>query len=852
MRVTVATTLAVLATTVTVQANWKKSNKRWQLLKQKRMNMKVGNLKSALTAPDSTKKQHKKASVFNGEYLELADGREYGWSSWKATGSICELGNLKLRRNCIDEVSGHIDSAKCRKGGGQSYKTVSCSLENMHKFSVNKFVHKQQKVNDQIMDALADLEDIEGDLDELMKGLNTNKKQSRRTRRSVNGWENVSNYGRVAANGMSYAQPMRDGKPVETAPDSVIKQLEVQENTGSACCENLYTCGDSTHFYKSGKFKFHGLDKHGKAIYQKPDAGYYYMSQMQGTWQLSSDIVQSQVTSYMFNEDHNTTCPNDISQVWKDWAHGEHEDFATGCGEKLDSAVFSCGKPFVDPMVGGQTPDEPLTSSFPLDRVMGGEEAVPHSFPWQVSVRAGKHFCGGALIRPDWVLTAAHCAVFFKNWGFSVMVGEHNVKSHDENQQQICIEKIYIHPKFHKPAPERGNDIAILKLAWPVTLSKYIAPICLPPADMKFDKNSYCIVSGWGKTDPMALNSTDVLMQAKLDIADDVETCAYHDENIMCAGGKGKGSCKGDSGGPLQCYVDGTWYLAGLVSFGVGDGQDIKCAAWEYPSMFTRVTKHIGWIAGGIARHGKETAHFSEWSEWSECTEPCGRGRKTRSRSCLGQGSCIGPIEDNTDCNIESCDDRCLLSDVNFVDDNAEWATGDCVGNDSGSTEINKNCRIRCKNKSLVPKNEEGLIIRNVRCRCNAEGCRWVGPKATQNPDIHCVNGGECVHPLKAYADMMDDRLWLVDNKGKTIYPNETASFETGTRLWVRCPPPPGLSGPQLPSMAVNPTRFVCKAVSYGSTIITKFFPKPPSYIDGLKVCPGIRYNQMEYGNRGN
>jgi len=39
MRVTVATTLAVLATTVTVQANWKKSNKRWQLLKQKRMNM---------------------------------------------------------------------------------------------------------------------------------------------------------------------------------------------------------------------------------------------------------------------------------------------------------------------------------------------------------------------------------------------------------------------------------------------------------------------------------------------------------------------------------------------------------------------------------------------------------------------------------------------------------------------------------------------------------------------------------------------------------------------------------------------------------------------------------------------
>merc|ERR1719461_2305900 len=89
-------------------------------------------------------------------------------------------------------------------------------------------------------------------------------------------------------------------------------------------------------------------------------------------------------------------------------------------------------------------------------------------------------------------------------------------------------------------------------------------------------------------------------------------------------------------------------------------------------NMLSHSGKHIGWIAGGIARHGKETAHFSEWSEWSECTEPCGGGRRTRNRNCQGQGSCIGDIEQTEDCNITPCNDRCLLSDVSFVDDNAE------------------------------------------------------------------------------------------------------------------------------------------------------------------------------------
>lgn len=62
----------------------------------------------------------------------------------------------------------------------------------------------------------------------------------------------------------------------------------------------------------------------------------------------------------------------------------------------------------------------------PFSRVINGQDATPHSWPWQVSLRArGRHICGGSLIRPDWIVTAAHCVYRNPNpSGYTVVVGK--------------------------------------------------------------------------------------------------------------------------------------------------------------------------------------------------------------------------------------------------------------------------------------------------------------------------------------------------------------------------------------------------------------------------------------------
>merc|ERR1712098_829199 len=172
-------------------------------------------------------------------------------------------------------------------------------------------------------------------------------------------------------------------------------------------------------------------------------------------------------------------------------------------------------------------------------RIIGGEEAPPHEFPWQISLRnLGSHICGGSIINKNQVITVS------EPFDFS-----------DPNVQPIEMMKSSV-------------DGEII------------------PAE------TICNSTGWGLTNGVGLFLPNALQWAKLP-QHSREQCEEIFPNIsdgmICAGGKGHATCNGDSGGPLVCPdANGVGKLAGLVSFGYTGCTDA--------GVYTMVSHYEEWI----------------------------------------------------------------------------------------------------------------------------------------------------------------------------------------------------------------------------------------------------------------
>uniref|UniRef100_A0A8D1J2F6 chymotrypsin n=1 Tax=Sus scrofa TaxID=9823 RepID=A0A8D1J2F6_PIG len=151
----------------------------------------------------------------------------------------------------------------------------------------------------------------------------------------------------------------------------------------------------------------------------------------------------------------------------------------------LVGTAFSCGVPAIPPVLSG------------LSRIVNGEDAVPGSWPWQVSLQdsTGFHFCGGSLISEDWVVTAAHCGVTTSD---VVVAGEYDQASDAEDIQVLKIAKVFKNPNFSLLTVR--NDITLLKLATPARFSRTVSAVCLPSASDDFPAGTLCATTGWGKT----------------------------------------------------------------------------------------------------------------------------------------------------------------------------------------------------------------------------------------------------------------------------------------------------------------------------------------------------------------
>ena len=138
-------------------------------------------------------------------------------------------------------------------------------------------------------------------------------------------------------------------------------------------------------------------------------------------------------------------------------------------------------------------------------RIVGGFEAVPGSWPWQAYIiKRGIGTCGGTLIHPEWVLSAAHCFHGEDDpTTFQVILGEHDYSYEEGSEQTINVEKFISHPQYNKTATD--FDLTLIKLSKPVDLTDRVAPACFPDEDANlettFPPEQVCIVSGWGSID---------------------------------------------------------------------------------------------------------------------------------------------------------------------------------------------------------------------------------------------------------------------------------------------------------------------------------------------------------------
>lgn len=230
-------------------------------------------------------------------------------------------------------------------------------------------------------------------------------------------------------------------------------------------------------------------------------------------------------------------------------------------------------------------------------RIIGGRPTVPGSWPWQVAVlnRFREAFCGGTLVSPRWVLTAAHCI----RKRLYVRIGEHDLTVKEGTELELRVDSVTIHPEYD--ADTVDNDVALLRLPLTLTPSPSRGIACLPAPKQPLPTNQLCTIIGWGKSSVTDDFGTDVLHEVKVPIVSP-ETCreVYVDyritDNMFCAGyRRGKmDSCAGDSGGPLLCRdprkPDHSWTIFGITSFGEGCGKRGKFG------IYARLSNYVRWI----------------------------------------------------------------------------------------------------------------------------------------------------------------------------------------------------------------------------------------------------------------
>ncbi|TNM87400.1 hypothetical protein fugu_005621 [Takifugu bimaculatus] len=217
--------------------------------------------------------------------------------------------------------------------------------------------------------------------------------------------------------------------------------------------------------------------------------------------------------------------------------------------------------------------------------IINGRESAPHSRPYMAALQLrGRLICGGALIREDFVLTAAHCQISVP---YRVVLGSNSLSGNEMTRQEFRSIQNFPHPDYDGHL----NDIMLIKLNGRANMTDAVQLIPLKTA--RLPTFSKCLTAGWGDVGD---NNTFAARLQEVNVTTLSErTCRRRWRNVpiartmVCGVGESdfQGFCSGDSGGPLVC--NGT--MAGVVSF---SGR--RCGDRRTPDVYMRVSSFSDWI----------------------------------------------------------------------------------------------------------------------------------------------------------------------------------------------------------------------------------------------------------------
>jgi len=244
--------------------------------------------------------------------------------------------------------------------------------------------------------------------------------------------------------------------------------------------------------------------------------------------------------------------------------------------------------------------------------IVNGQTAPQCRWKHQISLDDGYGpFCGGTLLTPEWIVSAAHC----NDTKLNVTAGAWDITKSESNQQTRRVVQQILHPKWNNK--NTSHDIMLLRVDSPFKMSSCVGTASLPKSDTPAGKK--CWVTGWGSTkqedgdwrtgpgQPTTRKPAAKLQEVEVTTIsnrDAYQKYSYDssdfDSSMLAAvgtrNGKQADACQGDSGGPLVCSAGGGWELHGVVSWGAG------CADPKYPGVYARVHYVDSWIRGYIGK----------------------------------------------------------------------------------------------------------------------------------------------------------------------------------------------------------------------------------------------------------